>query len=418
MPPDPTTPMPRPARALLAGLLTLVLCAGSTRADPRPPPEVKRPLGLWVLAEGSQRVLENPERIPALLRDARALGATDLFVQVVRRGVTWWPSTVARPAETWAAARAAAPDTPDPLARLLADAHDEGLKVHAWVNLLSLGSNAEAPILAALGTGVLQVDRKGRSILDYPDRRVPEPDSAFLQMGTPALWVDPAAPGVAAWQRELVAELFSLYPSLDGLHLDHVRYPDVLPFTPGSRFAVGLDFGYGEATRARFAAATNLSAPLGSETTNAEAWDAWRRAELTELVAGLRETMRGVAPGAALSAAVFAWQNRAYLSLYQDWFGWLEAGLLEFAVPMLYTRDPRLLRYQAAAFAGGVAHERIWTGLGSWLFRAQPEGAVAQLREVDRLGVAGRAFFSWDSIAEAPALRAALVEEAKRAARP
>ena len=35
-----------------------------------------------MLAEGSQRVLDQPDRIPALLETARALGATDLFVQV------------------------------------------------------------------------------------------------------------------------------------------------------------------------------------------------------------------------------------------------------------------------------------------------------------------------------------------------
>jgi len=386
-------------------------------AAPTRAAEPARAMGLWVLAEGSQRVLEHPERIPELIADARALGATDLFVQVYRRGFAWWPSQIAPPSEGFAAVLAALPSgSPTPLARLLAAAHAEGLKVHAWINLLSLGSNGDAAIVHALGPGVLQVDRRGRSIRDYPDQRMPEPDAAFLAMGTPAVWVDPAAPGVASWHRRLVAELFARHPGLDGLHLDHVRYPDVLPFTPGSRFTAGLDFGYGEATRARFYAATGLDAPFGDATANAQAWDDWRRGQLTALVAALRLELRHLAPRAALSAAVFAWPSRAYLSIYQDWLGWLEAELLEFAVPMLYTLDPRLLRYQAAAFAGGIGGDRIWVGLGFWLFRREPDRAVAQLRELDRLGVAGRALFSWDAIVGAPALRTALAAEAARVA--
>jgi uncharacterized lipoprotein YddW (UPF0748 family) len=411
----PTSTIATPGARALAGLLLAWAAAAPARGHELPPPPP--PLGLWVLAEGSQRVLENPERIDGLVADARALGATHLFVQVYRRGVTWWPSEHARPAEAWAAARAEAPDRGDPLARLLTAAHGAGLEVHAWVNLLSLADNAEAALVEALGPGVLQVDRKGRSVLDYPERELPEPDAAFLRMGTPALWVDPAAPGVTAWYRALVAELFARYPALDGLHLDYVRYPDVLPFSPGSRFGVGLDFGYGEATRQRFHEATGAAAPFGDEPGDPRGWDDWRRGQLTALVAALRDEVRRASPDAALSAAVIAWPSRAYLSLYQDWLGWVDDGVLDFAVAMLYTRDPRLLRQTAAAYAGGLAAPRVWAGLGSWLFADEPEGAVAQLREVERLGVAGRALFSWDAIAASPALRSALAREAARVPR-
>ena len=406
----------RKAQRVLVALC--LATAFSARADERPlhaagPP----PLALWVLAEGSQRVLENPERIPDLLADARALGATDLFVQVYRRGVAWWPSERVIPAESYLAALAARPDAPDPLARLLAAARAEGLRVHAWVNLLSLADNADAALLAALGPTALQVDRKGRSILDYPEGEMPAPEAPHLRMGTPAVWIDPAAPGVADWYAGLVTELFARYPDLAGLHLDYVRYPDVLPFAPGSGFGVGMDFGYGDATRGRFHEETGLEAPLGERLENARAWDDWRRSQLTELVRRLRGALFEAAPAARLSAAVFAYPERAYLSTYQDWLGWVESGIVDFAVPMLYTRDARLLRYHAAAYGGGIGRTRIWTGLGSWLFRDDPEEAVAQLRTVRQLGAAGLALFSWDSIAGAPALRAALTAEAARVAR-
>ena len=53
--------------------------------------------GMWVLCQGSQRVLEHPDRIPMLIDDALALGVTDLFVQVYRGGRAWFDSSLADP---------------------------------------------------------------------------------------------------------------------------------------------------------------------------------------------------------------------------------------------------------------------------------------------------------------------------------
>jgi uncharacterized lipoprotein YddW (UPF0748 family) len=363
------------------------------------------------LAEGSQRVLERPERIPALLEDARRLGATDLLVQVYRGGRAWYDSRLADAAPYHALRKATGRDT---FAELLARAHEADLRVHAWVNVLSLAGNRGAPLLRALGPEVVAVDRLGRSLLDYPGLDVPPGERRWVRLGTPAVWLDPGAPGLAEHLARTLAEIPARYPALDGLHLDYIRYPDVLPFSPGSRFAVGLDFGYGAATRARFRAETGLEAPFGDAAPNANRWDAWRRERVTEVVRRVREEARAASPGLALSAAVWAWAERAYLALGQDWQAWLEDGLLEFAVPMSYTLDDRLLRYQAQGFAASPVGERIWIGLGSWLFAERPEGAIAQLRIARAAGVAGDSLFSWDSIAEAPALRDALASAAAR----
>jgi uncharacterized lipoprotein YddW (UPF0748 family) len=367
--------------------------------------------GLWVLAEGSQRVLEHPDRLPALLEDARRLGATDLLVQVYRGGRAWYDSQLADASPYQALVRASGRDG---FAELLARAHEAGLRVHAWVNVLSLAGNREAPLLRALGRGVVAVDRLGRSLLDYPGLDVPLPERRWVRLGTPAVWLDPGAPGLADHLARIFAELPTRYPALDGLHLDYIRYPDVLPFSPGSRFAVGLDFGYGEASRARFRAETGLEAPFADAAPNANRWDAWRRERVTEVVRRVREAARAVSPELALSAAVWAWSERAYLALGQDWQGWLEEGLLEFAVPMAYTQDDRLLRYQAQGFAASPVGDRIWIGLGSWLFAKHPERALEQLRIAREAGAAGDSLFSWDALAEAPALRDALANAPPR----
>jgi uncharacterized lipoprotein YddW (UPF0748 family) len=361
---------------------------------------------LWVLAEGSQRVLEHPERVAALLADAKALGATDLFVQVYRGGRAWFDSSHADAAPHRAAR---AKTSADPLAELLTRAHAADLRVHAWVNALSLARNREAPIAVALGPSAIQVDRRGRSLLDYPDYEVPQPDRRSYRMGTPGLYLDPGAPGVAEALVATFAELCARYPDLDGLHLDYIRYPDVLPFAPGTRFGVGLDFGYGEKTRARFRAETGREAPFGDSTRNADAWDAWRREQVDALVRDIAGAARAAAPEIELSAAVWSYADRAYLTIGQDWRRWLEDGALDFAVPMAYTLDDRLLRYQTEAFAGSPLAARIWVGLGTWLFAKEPAGALRQLEILRAAGVRSHALFSWDSIADAPPLRNALV---------
>ena len=389
--PDPTTEGAAPAETE----------ATEAAADENPP------RGLWVLCQGSQRVLDDAARIPRLIEHAQALGATDLFVQVYRGGRAWFDSSLAD-ASPWTRAVEASGGT-DPLRSLLAQAHAAGLRVHAWVNVLNLATNAQAPIIDVLGRGAVLVDQAGRSVLDYPGYDVPSPDRGYYRMGTPGVWLDPAAPGVASRLTETFAELLTRYPELDGLHLDYIRYPGVLPFAPGSRFGVGLDMGHGEATRARFRQETGLEAPRPPKALgNANRWDAWRRDKVTELVRGIRDAAVVARPDVALSAAVWAHAERAYLSIGQDWRRWLEEDLLTFAVPMAYTLDDRLLRYQVEAFAMTPHGARTWIGLGTWLFAKRPEGAQEQIAIAEAAGAAGIVLFSWDAIADSELLTAAL----------
>lgn len=375
--------------------------------DAGPTPTV----GLWILCEGSQRVLENPDRFPALFADAKALGATDLFVQVYRGGRAWFDSSFAD-ASPYTSMRSQ--NGFDTLQRLIDEAHAAGFRVHAWVNVFSLAQNRNAPILAVLGPQAVHVDRKGRSLLEYPAFEVPSPDREYTRMGTPGIYLDPGAPGVRSYLVKTFAELVSRYPALDGLHFDYIRYPDVLPFIPGSRFGVGLDFGYGEATRAQFRTETGLTAPFRDDSSNANRWDQWRRDQVTALIRDLRNVAKPLHPSLKYSAAVWAYPDIGYLALYQDWRTWLDKGLLDFAVPMLYSMDDTLLQHRIREFALAPQSTQIWVGLGSYLFAENPSRAVVQIKMVRDAKAAGYALFSWDSIADSPKLKSTLVREASQ----
>lgn len=361
--------------------------------------------GIWVPCEGAVRVLDDASRVDRLIADAKALGTTDLFVQVYRGGRAWFESQIAD-ATPFRAARERSGQ--DPLAKLIETAHANGLRVHAWMNALSLSENRKATLLARLGPDAVLVDRRGRSVLEYPDLEVPAPDRGWYRMGTRQVWLDPAAPTVPETLAAITAELLARHPGLDGIHLDYIRHPDVLPFSPGSRFGVGLDFGYGAASRARFERETGLTAPLGDVLTNADRWDAWRRDRVTEVVERVARAARATKSGVSVSAAVWAYADRAYLSIFQDWRGWLDSRLIDFAVPMAYTTDDRLLGYLAKASLGGVGGDRVWIGLGAWLFTGDPGRARIQQDAMLALRPAGISLFSYDAIAETPALRSAL----------
>ena len=371
---------------LSIALIVLALLGCSDEAPRGDAPRV----GLWVLAEGSHRTLDDPERIETLIRDARRLRATDLFVQVYRGGRSWFPSQ-------------AADDAPyrqirethglEPLTDLLEQAHAHGLRVHAWFNALSLARNRDAPILRELGADAVLVDRRGRSLLDYPDLEVPEPDRAYLRMGTPHLWLDPAVRGVPEYLEQTVDDLLRAAPELDGLHLDFIRHPLALPLVPGSRFDVGLDFGYGAGPRERF------EEQVGKPFRRGQSWDAFRRTSVGELV---RRLCARIGSERACSAAVLPWADRAYMTAMQDYRHWLEEGWLDFAVAMAYTRDDHLLRYVARGLTGGVAGDRIWIGLGTWLFIEEVERARRQIELVRASPAPGIVLFSYDALAGAP----------------
>ena len=76
---------------------------------------------------------------------------------------------------------------------------------------------------------------------------------------------------------------------------------------------------------------------------------------------------------------------------------------------MAYSRDDTLLRYVSHALVGGIGGERVWLGLGSWLFADDPDRIAAQLGIALAPGPAGVALFSYDALVETPSALAGVV---------
>ncbi|MEK6712012.1 MAG: family 10 glycosylhydrolase [Nitrospinota bacterium] len=385
-----------PCRGLAGLLILLIFLAGAAvagRAEAARAYEV----GLWVPAEGANATLDDAGKIRALAERARASGVTDLYVQVYRGGRAWYPTRLADDAPSRRAGR-------DPLAHIIELAG--GIRVHAWINAFALARNREAPILKELGGEAILRDLHGRSLLDYPPDGKPAWAPGF-GLGTPGIYLDPAHPGPRKRLAEIAAELARRYPGLAGVHLDYIRYPYALPISPGSRFTPRLDFGYGKPSVERFRAETGRAAPLGAAPRSAadhQAWDDWRRLQVTETVQAVERALRAARREVLLTAAVLPWADRAYLSAFQDWRGWLQAGLLDKAVLMNYTRDEALAAYisqGAAAWRGRPGAPRpgrVAVGLGAHLFDGGPEPLWRQWGVAVRAGADGVVLFAYDTM--------------------
>ena len=97
-------------------------------------------------------VLSSRKEIMKLIDFAKQAHIKVLFVQIYHGGQAWFPSKVAD-ASPYEKCRKALGE--DPLALIIGQAHAQGIQVHAWLNLLSLGQNTNANFLKKYGTDIL-----------------------------------------------------------------------------------------------------------------------------------------------------------------------------------------------------------------------------------------------------------------------
>ena len=121
-----------PRRALAAIAASLILIISPVRAQD----EVR---ALWVV----RTTLTSPSAISTMVAAAQHGGFNTLLVQVRGRGDAYYQRGI----EPRPASLAAQPDF-DPLATVIAKAHEAGLQVHAWINVNLVASAAELPARA------------------------------------------------------------------------------------------------------------------------------------------------------------------------------------------------------------------------------------------------------------------------------
>jgi uncharacterized lipoprotein YddW (UPF0748 family) len=354
---------------------------------------------LWV----TRSSLTSAGAIATLVTTAQQQGFNTLLVQVRGRGDAYYTSTLEpRPTDL-----VRQPATFDPLAVVLAQARQRGIRVHAWISLNLVSSAVELPASAdhlvyrhpewlmvprAIAQDVAHLDPSNPAYLGKIARWT-RAESDTVE----GLYSTPLQPDAASHAARVVADLARRY-ELDGVHLDYARYPN--PQFDYSRFAIAefradIRPRLAEATRKELDAEEAADLFAYPDRFPAE-WKAFRRARMTALVARVRQAVTAARPGLMISSAVFPDSLEAFEERMQDWRGWLETRLVDAVAPMAYTQEPARFAEQIAAAREIAGGRSVWAGIGA--YRLTPAQTIENIRAARKLGAAGFVLFSYDSL--------------------
>ncbi len=204
------------------------------------------------------------------------------------------------------------------LEKILPVAKAEGLEVHAW--MWTMPCNVDEIIKRHPEWYV--VNRLGESSVAKP---------AYVDFYK---FLCPSRPEVWEFLQRTVNEL-SQYNDLDGIHLDYIRYPDViLPVKLQPRYHIiqdreypQYDYCYCDVCRHDFKEATGRDPMTLSDPASDKEWNQFRYDRITHIVDDVLAPIAR-ARGKKVTAAVFPnWKN-----VRQQWLLWNLDG----AMPMLY----------------------------------------------------------------------------------
>jgi uncharacterized lipoprotein YddW (UPF0748 family) len=358
-------------------------------------PEVR---ALWV-QRGS---LASAASIISAVDMAKTGGFNTLIVQVRGRGDAFYDSRH----EPRPAVLAKQPESFDPLALMVERAHRAGLKVHAWVNV-NLVSDAVPPTarkhIVYAHPEWLMVPRPLAEELGRMNPRNPEYLRQLSEYArarsdrVEGIFLSPIHKGSADHIVKVVGDIVSRY-EVDGIHLDYIRYPnDEFDYSAEAldEFRADVTSRMTGAERRDYASRAR-GRPLFYTDMFPQGFQEFRRARLTALLTRIRTAVKSRRPRAMLSAAVFPDANDATTRRFQNWSGWLEAGLLDAICPMTYTTNPALFRTQIADVEQRAGRRPVWAGIGA--YQLSPDATVENIRAARQLGAEGIVLFSYDNL--------------------
>jgi uncharacterized lipoprotein YddW (UPF0748 family) len=382
-------------------------------ASGQPPRTFAEVRGLWVV----RFTMTSQQQVRTMVQNAAEAGFNTLIVQVRGRADAYYLSAI----EPRAEGMVGPPDF-DPLALTIAEAHRRGMAVHAWVNTHLIWGPAELPQspehMVHAHPEWLAVPRPLARDLHDMNPRSPFYVAALSRYAADrpetveGLYSSPSHPEVRARVRAVWADLVARY-DLDGMHFDYIRFP-----------STEFDYSAGALERFRAWAAPRLATdrvaeldlaaaanPLAWTSALPSEWADFRREQITSLVAEIYQGVKAVRPDLVVSAAVVGDRQIAHDARFQEWDRWLADGILDVAVPMVYTASTAQFTDQvrAARHTAG-SRDRVWAGIGAYLNTV--DGTIAKIDAARQLDAGGLVLFSYDWLvgqgrgsAQNPALR-------------
>ncbi len=346
--------------------------------------------GLWVTRFDYRN--GGPSTVRNIVNQAADLGITDVIFQVRGEADAYYDSLVEPRAErlsgtSW-----------DPLQVAIDAAHARGVKLHAWVNVNTLWSTTTPP---RTDTDILHpFHHTDPSFRVFDPSGEPEPlNPSFVQANS-------ILPEWHEHVQNVAADIVSRY-DVDGLHLDRIRWLGDTDWA---------SLPHDERSRALFEAATGLDA---SSPRNGDAYRGFVRDRITDLVAGIHDTVKTVNADVALSAAVWRDPDVGANDVLQDYRAWLERDLLDIAMPMIYLSpsNDHLFAPNLANVLDIETNAKIAPGIGVFLHdeaNGGPEFTVEQLQRLYDAETDGATLFAYSSFFRSGSLGVARQDAVKQ----
>jgi uncharacterized lipoprotein YddW (UPF0748 family) len=342
---------------------------GSYRVAEAPTAEWR---AIWVDSWGTGFL--NPAQTQELVDTCRAANINTLIVEMRKVGDAYYGSAL-EPRATNITGGAEY----DPLAHLLELAHDTSggkkrLQVHSWFvsHRISRGE-------ALASNHILST---------HPEYRMVRSDGTYETTNT---FLDPGHPGAVDHNVAVILDCLGKY-DIDGINLDYIRYPG------------GSTHGYNPVSVARFNA---LHGRTGQPAPTDPLWGDWRRECVTlEVRKGYVKAWKRkphvvyttccITSGNGFTEESFPLSG-TYNSTYQDWVGWLRAGIVDYSNLMNYTLQDAVADFRGWAELSFAVDGRRGTIIGASPYRHTTlAGTMDQLLWVRHNG-GGLNLFDWMS---------------------
>jgi len=385
-----------------AALLILTVAIVYAKEAPATAQEVR---GLWVV----RTTLTSPVKIKEMVHRAKDANFNTLIVQVRGRGDAYYRSRWEPRAEELKDM----PDTFDPLAQVIEEAHKEGLKVHAWINMGIASAASSRPsspdhivnrhpewlmIHRELAVQLLKLSPKDPEYLRLLMKQMNQDNSEIE-----GLYSSYAIPEVKEHLYNIAMDVTEHY-DVDGIHLDYIRYAGkMLDYNRVTleRFRAEIDRSLGAGERKVFNSMV-LTDPLLYTTAFPERWAQFLPDQVTVGVERIGAGVHARKPAALFTAAVIADDETALSRCSQDWKLWLERGLLDAVCPMAYTTDTEIYKRQVQRARSFSMGRQVWAGVGTYQMPA--ESAIEKIGVARSIGVDGVILFSYDELIKTSAV--------------
>jgi len=279
----------------------------------------------------------------------------------------------------------------DPLAVAVQAAHDNGLQLHAYINVMPLWMGTDPPASTGLP----------HAWQEHPDWVEADSSGTPMALNSSYVFASPGNPQVRSRVAAVAADIAG-HDAVDGIHLDYIRYP-------------GSSYSHDAVSVAQYASDTATGGPWAGLS-----WGDWER----EMI---KDTVRQVSAAVSVPVTAAVWGihtnewgwsgvSQGNADYYQDSRAFLSEGLLDANIPMAYwpvtanEGDPLDFRVITRDHVAHAAGRHVYMGIGTYDIGYDETVRCIQVAREE--GAQGVVVFSWSTIKDHGAdLRAGVFAE-------